>query len=385
MKELEEVLTRLLKNAIAGEAGCEKKRNDIELVELAKQHGVLPLLYGQMDSDAVTQSVKVSVFQYYRLLHDTLYYVDVLNANGIKVVPLKGAMTARWYVIPELRKSGDIDLLLANPGQLEDAKNTFLDLGLQLAENQHANYHVGFETADGIEIELHQRMIETLEDAKVNERIDQLQIEACANTMTVHFNGKDMEVFTPEYEALTLLLHMLHHFLRSGFGLKLLCDWTVFWNQNQTEVFDAYKKHVLDLGLGGFADMVSGICTQYFGMREIPAITDWRILPNHLELQQHFFEEIMRNDEFGLGQQESMVKLSQGSLRGYTKEFHHQMHINFPKVGNCFLLWPVLWIWTLLRFLRNNRVVRNTTLRKVIKATNEKSKYMRYLDLFKTK
>lgn len=49
---------------------------------------------------------------------------------------------------------------------------------------------------------------------------------------------------TDPYDAYYLLLHMLQHFVRAGFGVKLLCDWTVFWkrglSQDTKEVFYSF-------------------------------------------------------------------------------------------------------------------------------------------------
>ena len=69
-------------------------------------------------------------------------------------------------------------------------------------------------------------------------------------------------------------------------------------------------------------------------------------------------------------------------LAGYVREFHHQMHLNFPYAGRCPLLWPALWCATLWRFLRNNRTVRGTTTGAVLKEARRRSRLMEPLALF---
>ena len=63
-------------------------------------------------------------------------------------------------------------------------------------------------------------------------------------------------------------------------------------------------------------------------------------------------------------------------------EFHHQMHLNFPRADKCFLLFPVLWVVTLVRFLRNNRRVREVSLAQVLRTADRRSRQMELLGLF---
>ena len=78
-----------------------------------------------------------------------------------------------------------------------------------------------------------------------------------------------------------------------------------------------------------------------------------------------------------------MVVLRDRGLRGYIREFHHQMRLNFPRAGKCFLLFPALWLATLVRFLRNNWKVREVSLKQVLKTADRRSHQMELLGLFK--
>ena len=70
------------------------------------------------------------------------------------------------------------------------------------------------------------------------------------------------------YHAYELLLHMLQHFLRAGFGVKLLCDWVVLWNRGlNEEERQQYLKMVNDSGIKGFSDMITICCIKYLGLK----------------------------------------------------------------------------------------------------------------------
>ena len=59
------------------------------------------------------------------------------------------------------------------------------------------------------------------------------------------------------------------------------------------------------------------------------------------------------------------------------------MHVRFPKLGKCPLLWPILWLITFACFLYNNRTIRNMSLAQTLrsfKQDNQKSKLLRIFD-----
>ena len=67
------------------------------------------------------------------------------------------------------------------------------------------------------------------------------------------------------------------------------------------------------------------------------------------------------------------------SFGAYIKEFHHQMHINYPKAGRVILFWPVLWVATLLRFLKNNRKFNRAPVFEIMKKAGNRGKLVKRL------
>ena len=95
-----------------------------------------------------------------------------------------------------------------------------------------------------------------------------------------------------------------------------------------------------------------------------------------------FMDEVWESAEFGSEDENRMVMLKGTGFKAYISEFHHQTCINFPRASRVFITWPVLWIYTLVRFIRNNRKVRNTSLRTVLSATSKRSRRISHLKLF---
>ena len=93
------------------------------ILELADRHRVLPLLYDVLapklpeedeNRKRLEKRSAETVRQSYRLLFLGKYVTGLLREHGIETVLLKGSGTAGLYPVPELRKSGDIDLLVAD-------------------------------------------------------------------------------------------------------------------------------------------------------------------------------------------------------------------------------------------------------------------------------
>ena len=84
------------------------------------------------------------------------------------------------------------------------------------------------------------------------------------------------------------------------------------------------------------------------------------------ELAEDFIKDIFAAGEFGQDKRQRMVAMRGTGISAYIREFHHQMHLNYPKAGSVFLLWPILWGMTLFRFLHNNHAVRGVKGREIV-------------------
>lgn len=164
-----------------------------------------------------------------------------MEEAGISVLLLKGWQTAQLYPVPEARKSGDIDLLIPYPAQFEQAVCVLENHGFQKESTQLTHHHTVFTAPEHFHIELHAMLSEPFEQNELNTDIAALLPEYNSHRIHKTILGYPICAATDPYDAYYLLLHMLQHFVRAGFGVKLLCDWTVFWkrglSQDTKEVF----------------------------------------------------------------------------------------------------------------------------------------------------
>jgi len=367
------------------------------LVLIAKKHSILSLLFDEIAgnkaiSDELLHYVKdisiQTVLQNYKLLYLTNYIVKNLVPAGISVVVLKGPSTAAYYPVPELRKSGDVDLLIANNDDFELACKILTKIGFAPVEKNHANHHVAFETNEGIMIEIHTMLAEPFDNQKINEYLLHLALEYNDNIQEEDLLGSVLPVAKDAYHAFYLLLHMIQHYLRSGFGLKLLCDWAVFWNRDIFENdVDKFMIMVKDCGLEGFTERITALCIKYLGLEEekvsylINHFTNYSTLTD--EELESFLIDIIEAEEFGRSSNDRMVMLRGTSIFDYVREFHHQMRLNLPRISKVKILWPILWIYTLVIFLYNNRKIRKVSFFEVLQKAANRSKNKEAMHLFK--
>lgn len=370
----------------------ESEINWDKLLMTARQHSVLSLLYPMCEEencrmpklvqDAVQKATVSATKQSYRLLFLSKFLVYRLQEAGISVVLLKGVATASYYPVAEYRKSGDVDLLLLDGDNLETCSRILTDCGCVKKESQDALHHVTFMAEGGIEIELHTLLAEPFDNRKINKYLEKIVLQCAGQVQQKEIMGIFLPILKDGYHAFELLLHMLQHFLRAGFGLKLLCDWVVFWNQEHSiEECELYLKLVNESGMKGFSDMVTLVCCQYLGLNR--SNVAWMGWDSTLDIEE-FMREVLEAEEFGRSASDRMVVLRGSGLWDYVREFHHQMRLSFPKAGKCFLCWPVLWLITFVRFVKNNRKVRNVSTKEVFSKASERSKIIQQMNLWKT-
>lgn len=358
------------------------------LEAVARRHSVLSLLCypclgtaGMPDKfrDTVQQESRRIVLQSYKLLFTGRAMVKQLERAGIPVAVLKGVAAAGAYPEPELRKAGDIDLLV-EPGRLEAACRALEGLGCRVAERQPALHHVVLLTEEGIEVEIHSMLAEPFDNEQINKYLRGKLPECFEHVVRCEVMGVEFPMLGYGYHAYELLLHMLQHFLRSGFGLRFLCDWVALWREDVPETSRrTYLELIRESRIKGFSDVVTKACCQYLGLEK--ERVDWMEIPSQLKAE-GFMREVLEAEEFGKSSGERMVMLRKPGLAGYVWEFHHQMHLNFPKAGRWIPLWPALWTVTLVRFLRNNRKIRGISGRMILRKAAERSRVMEQMKLW---
>ena len=133
------------------------------LLALADRHEVLSLLENVWKPEKFSKEQWLAIqSKTARTVHKAIQ-LQVLNARltgilekeGILAVTLKGCTIARFYPVPEFRKTTDVDLFVADQEEAKRALQILEANGFHPSEGWHANHHVILNSEKKEVVELH--------------------------------------------------------------------------------------------------------------------------------------------------------------------------------------------------------------------------------------
>ena len=361
------------------------------LYRLAEKHCSLPFLLPYFEQQpsfsGIKQQTKQMLLSYYQLEHFTRLTFSLLLAEKIPCFLLKGMSLAANYPVPEYRKLGDLDLYIPEKEAFSRACR-ILETNGYTEEPEDSDHHVTYrftfpETGRSFTLELHYRIVGIYQFARANELIDEIFSPDHLKPSFVELYGQTYPVLPPTENVFYMLHHMLKHYLYSGFGSRLLCDFTLYLKQYASEIdFEKIHSWCQESKIFHLYELILGSCHLYFGLS---ASIDPQIRSSAADCAA-FLEQILADGDFGSDTERKIV--SRGSyrhagVRAWFHEGHVQMKLRFSKLHKCVLLWPVFWGITFFCFLSNTYRVRHTTLRQTLadfRADNQKTKLLKIFE-----
>lgn len=360
-----------------------------QLLELAQKQHMVPFLLQDLKETScfeyIKRQAKMMMFNYYQIEALTIKTTQLLEAVHIPYILLKGISLSACYPVPEYRKLGDLDLLILDHDKLELTKKVLKDNRYEQMEeesNHHLTYFYKFSNGRRHIVEIHYRIVGVYHYTPANHVIDQVFSKQCLKPAIQCIEGRDYPVLPPTEYMFYMLHHMLHHYLYDGFGIRLLCDFSLYAEEKSQEIdFKQLNEWCSQSGMAYFYSTIIACCRKYLGLsKKIPGISD---VPEN-ECGQ-FMTHILDGHDVGNEKQSSLVysgTYRRGNLLACFKEGHTQMKVRFPKLSKIVPIWPVLWGITFYHFVKNTYTVRNTTLRQTIKDFKTDNQRAENLHLF---
>ena len=361
------------------------------LANLAQEHCTVPFVLPCLRSASVYPSMKHKVkemmLNYYQIEHFTRTTVSLLKENHIDCYLLKGLSLADCYPVPEYRKLGDLDLYLAEPEMLSQAQTVLESNGYILQDelsDHHVTYYYTFpKTGRRFILELHYRVVGQYQYSRTNEIVDSVYSPAHLKKSSQMIHGYSYTVLPPTEYVFYMIHHMLKHYLYSGFGIRLLCDFTFYLKRHESEIdFDQIHTWCRESRISHLYEIVLKSCRMYLGL---PDSIDPQTRYNTSDCQD-FITQILKDGDMGTDVSQTLVGSSsyqKVNLFTYFREGHVQMKVRFPKASRFQILWPVLWMITFVCFIRNTYKVRNTTFLQTLrnfKKSNQKTKLVKIFE-----
>jgi hypothetical protein len=296
----------------------------------------------------------------------------------------KGCAVASYYPVPDLRKAGDIDIYVGEK-DIQRATDVLIEAGYTFEPGPPGDHQVCFVSSRGYEIELHRSLARLFNHRSVDGVLIKVE-SAMRNQRRMVSALPGIEVPTMEEAELAfgLVIHMVQHQLRGGFGLRLLVDWVAFLNAEhdaaQVERLNAYLE---DAGLTRFLSVVIACCERWLGLAHERCV-GLRLIEVDSGTVEQFMHDIVSAGEFGNSMNTALAVPERASIGGFAREFHHQMLLRHPRASKVVPLWPALWANTLFQFVRNNRKLRHISTIDVIKTAAKRGKAIDGLRLFES-
>lgn len=195
-----------------------------------------------------------------------------MKAQQIDYCVVKGQVVASCYPEPMLRQSGDIDLYCTT-------ENYKRFNGLLSAKGVRTHYdasekHVEFER-HGFMYELHWTL-NNFSKKKWQDYFD--GILQRDKGITVNVGGTEIPTLSATMNALYIFIHLFHHLIHSGVGLRQLCDWMMWLHQYKDEINrEELIQHLKSLELERPYRVLGAVLVEQLGLpeNEFPlAITD---------------------------------------------------------------------------------------------------------------
>ena len=371
-----------------------------ELLNLCVKQNVISLVYETLkqNPDILIPGFALNVFktkaysvpmQYYQKISVLRQILKYLREENIAYYVLKGVGLNSMYPKEEMRSFGDIDLYIPRPEDVEKTHRFFTERKCAVDETFSDNHTAYIYQSSGgsCEVEVHWKMTAEFNNGDLDTRLNAIyrQLDG-SQYMTVKPMQLEVHILPPTYNALHLLAHMLQHLMYTGFGLKLFCDWTVFWQKQGSEVDTAqFLSWIKELHIENFLYAVTAICIRFLGLPEAccPWMASWQA---DEELLDSLLRDVFEGGEHGKYDSSRMIITTRKpSLKTYLLELHRQMKRRFRRIGKIVPLWPILWLLTGIMFVYNNMALRNVSTKEILESNKERSKLVQKLDVFTEK
>ncbi len=369
MNEVQDLLLRVLSAALFDGKAPNVSVEHIEpLLRESKAQAVFPLVFSVLDSQL---QEKLTPEQYAAQNEDFFRYAiagtqnfaehselhELMTANSIPYVAMKGLASAVYYPDPSLRSTGDVDFLvsqsdLGKAGALLESIGFVVDHG-----DEESSKHIAFTRPPMSIWEMH-RTVNGIPDNEVGARIQTEMNKAIATAELIEIEDVTCRLPDKLHHGLILLLHTASHLTSEGVGLRHLCDWVVFASSlSDMDFREIFEKKLKSFGLWRFAQALTLLGIRYLGAPKrvwaLQAIESKKLDEKQLE---GLMNDILSGGNFGTKDMNRYREIKYISDRGeYTvssggivrqgfRTLNHKVYADYKTIAKHKALLPIGYI-----------------------------------------
>ena len=280
--------------------------------------------------------------------------LHALLGGKFDYVILKGAAAARYYPDPDLRVAGDVDFLVRDCDKVAVAELLKAN-GYAMSHGDHANHWVFLK--GNAQLEMHFE-IAGVPFGEAGKKVKAF-VAPCVDTakLVTTAEGK-MPVPTDVMHAAVILLHMQHHMLGDGLGLRHVLDWVAFVNSTRSQDFwEELIKFLKDIGLYKFTSAITWLAVNHLGL----TAPDW-LNTEGKDVADDVLADVLESGNFGANDKDRSdagMLVSEygkgGTKHGAVYNMLHNLHgivlRQYPIVKKVWILYPFLYAYKCVRYL----------------------------------
>lgn len=219
------------------------------LFRLAQTHQVLPMIFDAVYNCPAARQANPAMIRVLRQqtlqsamvqtmkTRELIALLKYLKQEGFKPCLVKGIVCRSLYPKPDLRISGDEDILIPQE-QFERCHEAMLAYGMILppdVQDISGSYEVPYGKRNSpIYIELHKSLFPP--ESRAYGDLNRFFSDVHKNVTTIDADGHEIPTMSSTDHFFYLICHAFKHFLHSGFGVRQVCDIVLFANRHGQEI-----------------------------------------------------------------------------------------------------------------------------------------------------
>lgn len=198
--------------------------------------------------------------------------------------------------------------------------------------------------------------------------------------------------FSEPHKALVLLLHIEHHMVEKGIGLRQLCDWAVYINSADPDVWHTKTSQLLaECGLLFYAKVITKVCVTYLGLdakknQWCSGVDD--------ALTEAMIADVFRHENLGMNNMRDVNDLftdrrtlGQGKknrIQSFITKLISVAYKRYPISQQFKVLLPALWLFIPVKYLlkRLSKSKERNSLLQMVSESNGRQELCRSLKLY---
>lgn len=230
-----------------------------------------------------------------KLNQEVTSLTELLSSHHVKFFLVKGQSIGALYPHPNYRTCGDIDFYVY-PQYYEKARSIIQESwNVKIMDDEEGEPHVHFEH-NKVLFEMHFSLM-TFSSKRNQGIFDQLVASDALDYRVI--DGVQVPVLSPEFNLVYTFLHLYHHLVEIGVGMRQFCDLAILMNVMPMD--DSLKQRVRDmldsLNFTKAFHIVEAILHQKLGLQESKLLMP--VVDADVKYAKLFMEIIFKRGNFG--------------------------------------------------------------------------------------